>query len=602
MTPTLRLGAAPTLFALTLGLLGMRPAQADTRPRIAVLYFDNNTGDKALDVLQKGFADMMITDLSQLPEVVVVERDRLQALVKEIKLQRSRYFDRRTALKLGKGLGAQYAIAGSFASMKPEVRIDARLLDVARGSVLLGATVVGKETELFGLEQRLVQKIARQLRVAFRPARKGGQVPDLKTLLDYSKGIALADQGKLRAASLRIAAVAKLAPKFRLARLRSSELTRRLKQAGQRRALLLDSADLELERRAVAALKKPAVKGDREATKRRLMYHALAGWMALKRLRQHLSTGSPALLLPQKRRIALPLLDAHLKAQLRYLAALGRYAKAHTQRFPNGMRHLDSYLRLDAADASLATSTGLPTSASGDVVTLTIRTAEFVLLGRARIGNKSFTMAPPPGELRPAWRKRAYQMLTKVTKSEDAKGKAKLAGWRPSAAIEAREVYARALLLRGQRDAAVAQWQEVLDLYPTVHNYKYVETKIKKQLGLSHDHQRSQLERYEKGLKGCADMDLRVGIGGMMPLRLRLAGLPGLLATVVEVEKHCKTNPRARRLFSYLYSHAALSAGHHGACTLFEQLMVRFVAAGGSPRDVLGYRKNYTACPLPKAP
>src|SRR5207245_76973 len=75
-------------------------------PIVAVLYFDNNTGDPAMDALQKGLADMMITDLAAVDGVTVVERSRLQAVVGELALQRGKYFDQQTAVKLGKGVGA----------------------------------------------------------------------------------------------------------------------------------------------------------------------------------------------------------------------------------------------------------------------------------------------------------------------------------------------------------------------------------------------------------------------------------------------------------------------------------------------------------------
>ena len=39
-------------------------ASAAEKLVVAVLYFDNNTGNREYDVLQKGLADMLITDLS----------------------------------------------------------------------------------------------------------------------------------------------------------------------------------------------------------------------------------------------------------------------------------------------------------------------------------------------------------------------------------------------------------------------------------------------------------------------------------------------------------------------------------------------------------
>ena len=71
---------------------------------VTVLYFDNNTNDPAYDVFGKGLADMMITDLSRVDDLAVVERAKLQALIDEMSLQQSDYFDPATAQKLGQGL------------------------------------------------------------------------------------------------------------------------------------------------------------------------------------------------------------------------------------------------------------------------------------------------------------------------------------------------------------------------------------------------------------------------------------------------------------------------------------------------------------------
>src|SRR4051794_23767495 len=104
---------------------------------VAVLYFDNNTGKREYDVLQKGLADMLVTDLAASPSLQIVERERLEAVLTEQKLQHGHAFDKATAVKLGKLVGASHAIAGSLAAVAPAVRLDVRLFDVGTGAVLV---------------------------------------------------------------------------------------------------------------------------------------------------------------------------------------------------------------------------------------------------------------------------------------------------------------------------------------------------------------------------------------------------------------------------------------------------------------------------------
>ena len=53
---------------------------------VAVLYFHNKTGLPILDILQKGIAIMLMTDLSMVKEINLIERVKMQALVEELGL------------------------------------------------------------------------------------------------------------------------------------------------------------------------------------------------------------------------------------------------------------------------------------------------------------------------------------------------------------------------------------------------------------------------------------------------------------------------------------------------------------------------------------
>ena len=112
------------------------PARAASPATVTVLYFDNDTGDESLAYLGKGLADMMITDLAAVPAIQVVEREKLEALLTELKLQRTKYFDAKTAQRIGKGVGARFAVAGSFTWLAPEMRIDVRVIEIANGRVV----------------------------------------------------------------------------------------------------------------------------------------------------------------------------------------------------------------------------------------------------------------------------------------------------------------------------------------------------------------------------------------------------------------------------------------------------------------------------------
>lgn len=602
---------ATLIVAALLPLLSATPAQAATT-RLAVLYFDNNTADRQLDVLQKGLADMFITDLAS-AGLVVVERDKLQAILGELKLQRSRYINKRTAVKIGKGLGATHVVTGAFALQADKIRLDARLITVRGGRVVTGANVIGPKTDIFKLEQQLVEKFANNLRGGggtaappprrYRPQRRSRtQVPDVKTLVDYSRGLDLIDKGQFRAAQLRLAAVTMSAPTFGLAAQRERELKRRLKQAGQKRVVALDAQAKALRQKARQYVKThQANSPKKDEAKLYLAYRGLLGHFELHALASHVASKSPNVVLHGHRKAVLAIIRRYVEGRIRLLKDLALYAKTHTQVFPNGMRHLDTFFSLPSEDDQAARQAGFATRPSASAALRTLSLARFLLLGYAPTGRRPLHLAPPPGMLDGRYEKMGYRLLKNLIAEMDKRAKvaSRQAVMAQHNAIQARMVWGDALNLRGKRDAGIAKWQEVLDRYPTSRQYKNTERRIKEELGLKHSHTVRVLKRYQKGLTSCSkDMDLRVGLATVMYRRISLLGLRGIDVTIKEIEKACRTKgTRLRHFWKYLYQSAALRAGAAQDCKRFDRLMQRAMQEGLSPRDAGLYKKNYTSCP-----
>src|SRR5437763_761500 len=82
-----RLARMKTIWMLMALLAAAPPARAtETKPTVAILYFDYSGKDEQLGVLRKGLAQMLISDLSSQEAVRIVERDRLEEILKELKL------------------------------------------------------------------------------------------------------------------------------------------------------------------------------------------------------------------------------------------------------------------------------------------------------------------------------------------------------------------------------------------------------------------------------------------------------------------------------------------------------------------------------------
>lgn len=152
--PRMRLALALVLLAGAAAAGGAAPP-----PTIAIAYFDNHTGDAALDPLAKGLADMLITDLSGLSALRIVERDKLNRALDELRLARGKFVDPRTAVRLGKGLSAQFIMTGGYTLAGGILRIDARVLKVETAEVVSSERAEGKKEEFFALEKQLVDAL-----------------------------------------------------------------------------------------------------------------------------------------------------------------------------------------------------------------------------------------------------------------------------------------------------------------------------------------------------------------------------------------------------------------------------------------------------------
>ena len=137
----------------------MRAGGAAERIPITIAYFENTSGRPELESLKKGFAEMLITDLSVSPDLAVVERSRLNDVLGELALQKGSFVDPATAVKVGKGLGAAYVLVGSYLVDGDTIRVDARLIDVENGTVAVAVKQEGGVADFLDVQRGLAAQL-----------------------------------------------------------------------------------------------------------------------------------------------------------------------------------------------------------------------------------------------------------------------------------------------------------------------------------------------------------------------------------------------------------------------------------------------------------
>lgn len=185
---------------------------------IAVAPF-RNIGDKeSLDPLQKGLAEMMITDLSKVEALKVVERVRMQEMLKEIKLGEIGLVDESTAPRLGKLLGASRIVSGSFADLaEEELRLDISVAGIKSGQVE-ASEVNGPLEQLFRLQKELTFSLVEEMGIELTNEQRDAiqEIPteNMLAFIAYSKGLDLEDQGKAGEAAVAYQEAMALDPQF----------------------------------------------------------------------------------------------------------------------------------------------------------------------------------------------------------------------------------------------------------------------------------------------------------------------------------------------------------------------------------------------------
>jgi TolB-like protein len=170
------------------------------RNTLAVLYFQNRTGQSELDPLQKGLTLMLITDLSSVKGLQIVERIKLQALVEEMGLGASGLVESNTAPRVGKLLGVQWLIGGDILEKKLEqLRIQAQTLDVPASQILGQPLMEGKLAELFRLEKDLLFDILKLIKIEVKPEEESALrklcTNNLRAFTELVQGIEASDRG-----------------------------------------------------------------------------------------------------------------------------------------------------------------------------------------------------------------------------------------------------------------------------------------------------------------------------------------------------------------------------------------------------------------------
>jgi TolB-like protein len=158
-------------------VLSAAPLQAQTeapdrRPTLFVVEFRNGAIGRAADFepLTKGIPDLLVSELAANPGVRVVDRDNLNAILREQDMSTTGRIDDATAVKVGKILGAHHYIKGSFVvDPRGRLRLDAHAVNTETSRVEHVESVTGNADDVLDLIASLSEKLNKGLKLPQLP-------------------------------------------------------------------------------------------------------------------------------------------------------------------------------------------------------------------------------------------------------------------------------------------------------------------------------------------------------------------------------------------------------------------------------------------------
>ena len=136
-------------------------------PSIAVLPFDNMSGDPKQEFLSDGITENIITALSKVPRLFVIARNSTSTYKgKPVKVK-----------QVSEELGVQYVLEGSVQRSADRIRITAQLIDALKGHHLWAERYDRDLTEIFALQDEITLKILKAIQVKLTEGETYSAVP-----------------------------------------------------------------------------------------------------------------------------------------------------------------------------------------------------------------------------------------------------------------------------------------------------------------------------------------------------------------------------------------------------------------------------------------
>jgi adenylate cyclase len=153
--------------------------QLPDKPSIAVLPFENMSGDPDQEYFSDGLTEQIIMGISKVSNLFVIARNSTFAYKgKSVKIQ-----------QVGKELGVKYVLEGSVQRAGGRVRITAQLIDATTGYHLWAESYDRELTDIFALQDEITSKLisAMEVKLTFGEQARAWERAGTTNIMAYDK-------------------------------------------------------------------------------------------------------------------------------------------------------------------------------------------------------------------------------------------------------------------------------------------------------------------------------------------------------------------------------------------------------------------------------
>ena len=139
------------------------PLEPRLENAVAVMNFANITKESGDDWIGVGIAETVTADLKNVKGISVIGRERVFGTLKSLNAGSLPDFDEEFAIDVGRRLGASWILGGGFQRVGEMIRITARAVEVATGTLIKTVKIDGKISDIFELQDKIVYELTQGL-------------------------------------------------------------------------------------------------------------------------------------------------------------------------------------------------------------------------------------------------------------------------------------------------------------------------------------------------------------------------------------------------------------------------------------------------------